>query len=183
MNEQLSSVSIYTEELEQLPFLKIVSEFHINNSHFLIVALGKNTEDSQRSTLSFSAALLSSSTIGGFEVDEDYYLIIKTQNTPKNPDLVLINLLTERELQIAILAALGKSNKQIANHLYISQWTVASHLRRIFIKLNVDNRAAMAYRCASLIDRVEQLCLSCKLHTGDGIEKANGRTRLSTKIL
>lgn len=62
--------------------------------------------------------------------------------------------MTQRELQIATLVALGYSNKQIANRLKISEWTISTHLRRIFIKLGVTSRAAMIYRCASLIQEV-----------------------------
>jgi DNA-binding CsgD family transcriptional regulator len=60
-------------------------------------------------------------------------------------------LLSARELQIATLVALGCPNKQIADKLHISEWTVATYLRRVFAKLHVDTRAAMTYRCASLI--------------------------------
>jgi DNA-binding NarL/FixJ family response regulator len=47
--------------------------------------------------------------------------------------------------------ALGKQNKHIAKQLKISEWTVSTHLRRIFAKLGVASRAAMVYRCSSLI--------------------------------
>jgi DNA-binding CsgD family transcriptional regulator len=59
--------------------------------------------------------------------------------------------LTGRELQIAALVAEGNATKNIAYKLRISEWTVGTHLRRIFAKLNVDNRAAMVYLCAPLI--------------------------------
>jgi DNA-binding CsgD family transcriptional regulator len=59
--------------------------------------------------------------------------------------------LTPRELQIAALVADGKVNKQIADVLRISEWTVSTHLRRIFAKLGVDTRAAMVSRCYGVI--------------------------------
>jgi len=59
---------------------------------------------------------------------------------------------TERELRIATLVAMGRLNKQIADQLHISEWTVSTHLRRIFAKLGVRSRAAMVYRCAPLIE-------------------------------
>ena len=55
--------------------------------------------------------------------------------------------LTAREVQIARLVAEGLVNKQIAVELRISEWTVATHLRRIFAKLGVETRAAMVSRC------------------------------------
>jgi DNA-binding CsgD family transcriptional regulator len=65
--------------------------------------------------------------------------------------LDLPRVLTTRELQIATLVALGCPNKQVADKLHISEWTVATYLRRVFAKLGVDTRAAMTYRCAALI--------------------------------
>jgi DNA-binding CsgD family transcriptional regulator len=63
--------------------------------------------------------------------------------------------LTSRELQITFWVAQGLSNKQIAHQLDISAWTVSTHLRRIFIKLQVDTRAALVYKCAPVIKRVD----------------------------
>jgi DNA-binding CsgD family transcriptional regulator len=63
----------------------------------------------------------------------------------------LTRRLTGRELEIAVLVAQGLANKNIAWRLQISEWTVATYMRRIFCKLNVDSRAEMVFRCASLI--------------------------------
>src|SRR5262245_4071503 len=54
--------------------------------------------------------------------------------------------LSPRELAIARLIAKGLPNKCIGDILEISQWTVATHLRRIFVKLCVTSRAAMVAR-------------------------------------
>jgi DNA-binding NarL/FixJ family response regulator len=48
--------------------------------------------------------------------------------------------LTGRELDVLVLLARGKSNKEIGTNLYISETTVKSHLRSIFTKLNVLSR-------------------------------------------
>ena len=58
------------------------------------------------------------------------------------------DVLTGRELQIVALVAAGRSNKEVAVRLHISEWTVSTHLRRVFAKLRVDSRAAMVFRCA-----------------------------------
>jgi DNA-binding CsgD family transcriptional regulator len=55
-----------------------------------------------------------------------------------------MSLLSPREQEIARMVAQGYANKTIASVLDISSWTVASHLRRIFVKLQVSSRAAMA---------------------------------------
>lgn len=53
-------------------------------------------------------------------------------------------ILTARELEIAHLVALGKSNRSIATSLYVSQRTVENHLYSIYGKLGVHNRTQLA---------------------------------------
>ena len=54
--------------------------------------------------------------------------------------------LSPRERQIALMVAHGRTNQAIATSLDISVWTVSTHLRRIFAKLAVANRAEMVAR-------------------------------------
>jgi two-component system NarL family response regulator len=49
--------------------------------------------------------------------------------------------LTDREVQILGLLAEGKSNKAIAQALFISESTVKSHLKSLFAKLDATSRA------------------------------------------
>jgi len=60
--------------------------------------------------------------------------------------------LSPREREVAELVATGQANKQIAATLHLSVNTVQSHLKRIFAKLEVNNRAGVA---AVLADRRE----------------------------
>jgi DNA-binding NarL/FixJ family response regulator len=53
-------------------------------------------------------------------------------------------MLSPQELQIAVLAAEGLSNREIGAQLYLSPRTVGSHLYRIFPKLNICSRAQIA---------------------------------------
>ena len=48
--------------------------------------------------------------------------------------------LTDRELEVLDLLSHGKSNKEIAANLSLSEFTVKGHLHNIFIKLNVLSR-------------------------------------------
>jgi NarL family two-component system response regulator LiaR len=52
--------------------------------------------------------------------------------------------LTERERDVLRLLTQGKSNKEIANELYIGDRTVKSHLSAIFQKLDVTDRTQAA---------------------------------------
>ena len=56
----------------------------------------------------------------------------------------LAEILTDRELQVAGLVAAGRCNKEIARQLGLSVWTVATHIRRIFSKLDLHSRTALA---------------------------------------
>lgn len=50
--------------------------------------------------------------------------------------------LTERELEVLRLVAAGKTNRDVAAELVISQHTVARHMQNIFAKLGVSSRTA-----------------------------------------
>jgi DNA-binding NarL/FixJ family response regulator len=55
-----------------------------------------------------------------------------------------VDELSDREREIAGLAATGLVRRQIAERLVISPRTVDSHLQRIYGKLGVTNREALA---------------------------------------
>jgi len=57
-------------------------------------------------------------------------------------------LLSRRELHVVDELSKGKANKAIANTLFISEFTVKSHLYRIFKKIGAKNRAEV--RCWAL---------------------------------
>jgi DNA-binding NarL/FixJ family response regulator len=60
----------------------------------------------------------------------------------RNPTAV--EHLTAQELQIAQLAALGLSNREIGERLYLSPRTIGTHLYHIFPKLGVTDRRELA---------------------------------------
>ena len=54
--------------------------------------------------------------------------------------------LTPSEQQIAALVAEGRTNREVATALFISDRTVESHLSHIYRKLGIRSRAALARR-------------------------------------
>lgn len=54
------------------------------------------------------------------------------------------DILSERETEVLKMLAMGKSNKQIAKELVISETTVKSHVSNILMKLNLNSRTQAA---------------------------------------
>ncbi|PRY14091.1 ATP-binding protein [Kineococcus rhizosphaerae] len=55
-----------------------------------------------------------------------------------------VRSLTAQELMVAVLAAQGLSNREIADQVYLSHRTVGSHLHHAFAKLQVNRRSHLA---------------------------------------
>jgi len=70
--------------------------------------------------------------------------LLATGEHARARDPELRDRLTPQEQQVAQLAAEGESNAQIAAQLFISQHTVAYHLRKVFAKLGVSKRRQLA---------------------------------------
>lgn len=61
-----------------------------------------------------------------------------------------VERLSERELEVLALVAVGCRNQEIARRLYISPATVKTHLIHIYGKLGVNNRTAAVTRALAL---------------------------------
>lgn len=70
---------------------------------------------------------------------EDFY----TAEKLRNPRKTLPNQLTKRENEVLALVASGRSNKEIAEHLFISIKTVETHKAHILIKLGLHNNSEL----------------------------------------
>jgi len=76
-----------------------------------------------------------------------YALQQPTEKPPEKPPARAVSdgaALTSRELQVARLVAAGRSNKQIAAELVVSQRTAENHVEHILTKLGFTSRAQVA---------------------------------------
>jgi DNA-binding CsgD family transcriptional regulator len=73
------------------------------------------------------------------EHDGSRYVLLRQTAGPERRRVTL----SGRELEITRMIARGHTNRTIAAVLDISPWTVSTHLRRVFAKLEVCSRAAM----------------------------------------
>jgi DNA-binding CsgD family transcriptional regulator len=69
---------------------------------------------------------------------------IQQRTRPGGPAGTVLESLTERELQLALLVFDRKTNPEIASELFLSQKTVETHLRNIFRKVGVSSRVELA---------------------------------------
>jgi DNA-binding CsgD family transcriptional regulator len=149
--------SLVFEKLNPINSFKVLDQSFTQNNSVAVVAFAEFSEIDQKPNIKSTQENSPYTILGWFELEASKYAIVKLKQSDENRDLNLTQLLTDRELQVATLIASGHSNKQAAQQLNISEWTVSAHLRRIFMKLNVDSRSAMVYRCASLIQQFDQL--------------------------
>lgn len=133
------------------PHAEVVGELHLPPEHYLIVHLPSSDPPGRRAQEQSAAP--ASDELARFILGDEQFCIVRAAGLEAADATKLTEVLTARELQIASLVALGRLNKQIAAQLHISEWTVATHVRRVFCKLGVSTRAGMVYRCAPLIGR------------------------------
>jgi LuxR family maltose regulon positive regulatory protein len=70
--------------------------------------------------------------------------------TSEAPAQALVEPLSERELEVLALLAEGLTNQETAERLFISVNTVKTHVKHVYDKLNVRNRAEAVARAAEL---------------------------------
>ena len=63
-------------------------------------------------------------------------------------------LLTDREKDLIILVASGKTNYEIAENLNISYGTVKKLLRKLFKIFNVQNRTQLVFATLKLLSKI-----------------------------
>jgi DNA-binding NarL/FixJ family response regulator len=65
------------------------------------------------------------------------------RNKAVDPEEAKIATLTDREREVLTLIGQGLKNKELADKLFISEWTVRHHITSIFAKLEVSDRVEL----------------------------------------
>jgi DNA-binding NarL/FixJ family response regulator len=76
---------------------------------------------------------------------------------PRRSALSGVEALTPAEHRVAILAADGLTNREIAEQLYVTQRTVETHLTHAFQKLDIASRAELSTRLERGADHLERV--------------------------
>jgi DNA-binding response OmpR family regulator len=86
-------------------------------------------------------------------IDADEFLFRLTAENPMSDDEILRQhfSLTQRESEVLLWIAKGKSNRDIGEILGLSARTVTKHLEQIYVKLGVENRASAAIKAAHVL--------------------------------
>lgn len=89
--------------------------------------------------------------VGQIHTAAGTYVIVDERPAPGDALPSLAEGLSRRELQVALHIAEGRCDKEIARALGISSYTVREHIRRIFAKLKVSRRSAVAHHMLKLL--------------------------------
>lgn len=151
----MKSITLNSKDLNVGSNQKNISETSLENSLAQFFVAGKecivvstDEEDEDAESHSHGSEHDDYLPIGHIRLRGQQYLILTMGFHDKDSKLatdysLIANILTRREIQIALQVANGKVNKQIAYQLHLSEWTVSTHLRRIYAKLGVKSRAQM----------------------------------------
>lgn len=137
-------------------FLNLLSLLKSKNKSAKIIAFvsGSNRElrtkaislgvsgfvDEQMSRTDFIKSIYAVFNDGTWFNREELMSFIEQSISRSESDFRISQQLSGKEKEVAVLASRGKSNKQIAHELYISENTVKSHLKKVYKKLGVKGR-------------------------------------------
>lgn len=131
---------------KQFPNIKIIILTAYAQDHIVIEAIRsgadgyllKNIESEE--LIKGIMSVYNGESILDTSVTESVFNKIKRENKEWKKE----SILSPKEVEIVQMISLGKSNKEIAGILYISDKTVRNYVSNIFKKLNVSNRTEVA---------------------------------------
>jgi ATP/maltotriose-dependent transcriptional regulator MalT len=118
--------------------------FHFEIDGHEFIALNRDSWSGAKNETNIGGTA-SSNVLGEIVTSSGRYVVF-ADDAPVTTEPKVADLLSRRELQVALLVADGSCDKDIARHLAISVYTVREHIRRIFAKLNVSRRAGIIAR-------------------------------------
>ncbi|MFK7932623.1 MAG: response regulator [Saprospiraceae bacterium] len=138
LNSELSGIDLahFINKNYQIPFIYVTSFSdrdtieRVRETHPMGYLVKPFNEQSLYTTLEIALANFA-----------QFQRVDKLQLSLENLNQKLLAPITEREFATLELLLKGKSNKQIANELYVSPNTVKTHVSNIFSKLEVDSRS------------------------------------------
>jgi len=132
----LSRASYSTEP--EMDGYQLLSSSYMEGTPAIVVSGIASAEEIQRiySEHSISAFIEKQS------FDRAVFSRVVSEARASHPTFSKLSTLTEREREVLDLLALGLTNKEIAEKLYITTNTVKRHLKAIFEKLEVHTRSA-----------------------------------------
>jgi DNA-binding CsgD family transcriptional regulator len=92
--------------------------------------------------------------VGSLTIGNREYVVSLAASTLPPPRSDLLDLLSPRELEIAMHIAAGRNAKLVARRLRISFHTVRVHLSRIYAKLGLHKQTELAALIAAQFDSV-----------------------------
>lgn len=109
----------------------------------MLLARGQYGDREDADTL-LTAALAISREVGMRSLEERVVALLEQARAHPTKTRSYPSGLTPREAEVLCLIAAGKSNREVAETLYISFHTVSSHVRNILAKIGAANRTEAA---------------------------------------
>ena len=144
--------------LDSSALILVISAWSTQESLFSAIKAGATgyvlkERDDAEVRLAIRSILRGGAPIDPFIAQEILKQISASVITGSNDDKSLesdVALLTHRETEILDLVAQGMSNKEIAEQLFVSKYTVESHIKHIYRKLAVTKRTKAVSAARSL---------------------------------
>lgn len=117
---------------------------HTQYDYAMMLATRDYPGNADKASLLLHEALLTARELGMQALEERITAHISSETVPPPPPLMDLDDLSPRELDVLRLLATGKSNREIAEALFISLSTVATHVHNILTKTGCANRTEAA---------------------------------------